>query len=593
MRAAIALSTLGVTQLNSRAKVSASKDGQLIDVRWGLASANGRLAILNELDYIARQPIELPNSGTVTTLSLNGVVTEQICVQANDTIVIRRQPRSPTQIYYWIGPDTLEIDHDLDRLAASLRSITCLDRSSLLHFIWRGRPITGRTLYEGIRSLRVGEELVCEPMRRPIIRRFWWPLHSEPLHHDGEILRKEALGRLEAAVVRDATLPKISNFEKHQLSRTALLLSGGVDSSFIAAIAHRNNIPVNAFTVSFKDSYGLNEFTFASHVARLLRMPHQEVRIDEDDAKRHLAIVLSSSHPRAVIASITQSALLEAIAHHGHTHLLSGLGADECFGGYHKPLEYLAGQLQHMTKRHMDLSGLFNMPLAKLLRMRAALFLGIAEFFPLRKLSRIASETPEIHDLVDGDITFYREALVAKPFANPLELMAAHEYQYRLSELLLPAFETNALNSKPTISYPFLDPTVFLWASALDPGLCYWEKDGAWWAKRLLRETAKAFLPPKIIMRKRQILLAPIGHWLLVRSFRKIFIEEIADSYFWKLRILRTTARSQLLKCLQQYREINTDNAWQEQLWVILVLCAWTNRRETNLIRTDTPVGYD
>ena len=103
MRAAIALSTLGVTQLNSRAKVSASKDGQLIDVRWGLASANGRLAILNELDYIARQPIELPNSGTVTTLSLNGVVTEQICVQANDTIVIRRQPRSPTQIYNWIS----------------------------------------------------------------------------------------------------------------------------------------------------------------------------------------------------------------------------------------------------------------------------------------------------------------------------------------------------------------------------------------------------------------------------------------------------------------------------------------------------------
>jgi asparagine synthetase B (glutamine-hydrolysing) len=408
-----------------------------------------------------------------------------------------------------------------------------------------------------------------------VVRRYWWPLHVEPLQADEGALRNEALERIDAAVVRGIAASHLSG--KFGRANPAILLSGGVDSSLIAALASRHDVPLVSYTVAFNDTYGLNETAFASRVARSLRMPHRVVRVGVEDAARLMKGVLAEPYPRAAAAAITHAALIEAIAVHGHSYLLSGLGADECFGGYHKLLEHLAAQLHHMRKRGMNLVDLLNVPLTRLLRMREALFLGVAEFFTLRRMSQIAADDTLVREFPVADQSFYRGALQIKPDAHPLELMAAHEYQYRLSEQLLPALR-GGLGATPTV-YPFLDPTVYLWASALDPSHCYWHEDGAWWAKRLLREVAKQLLPAEIVMRKRQVLLAPVAHWLLTKSLRATIIEEIADSAFWKFGVLRRAGRDQLLTKLRRYQVLDPSSAWQEQLWVVLSLCAWVNRR--------------
>jgi asparagine synthetase B (glutamine-hydrolysing) len=501
-----------------------------------------------------------------------------LLIGRDKTIAFRRLPRA-APLYYKIRPHTIELDHDLERAATSGERSARLDEHGLLHFAWRGRSRPGHTLYQGVYSLSVGEELICPPNQEPFVRRYWWPLYEGRLPEDNDLLSVEVLRRIDAAVTDAASEYYTSQSYPGSQIGPALLLSGGVDSSLIAALAHRRAIPVTGFTVAFDETYGLNETEFASRVARSLRIPHHVVHVGNGEVLQLLHKVLAAPQPHPVPAAITHVALSEAIRAAGHSSIWSGLGADECFGGYHKQLVYLAAQLHQIRARSIGLGNLFDIPLWRLLRMREVLFLGVAEFFSLRELMEVACDTGAVRTLAVDDHNFYREAFSVKPNSNPLELMAAHEYQYRISELLLPAF-TAGLSARDSFSfkYPFLDPTVYLWASALDPARCYWYEDGAWWAKPLLRAIAKQYLPDEIVMRKRQVFLAPLGHWLLSKSLRIMIMEQIADSNFWELEVLKWSARDRLLTELRHYNVPRQDGEWLEQMWVLLTLCTWVNR---------------
>jgi hypothetical protein len=226
-----------------------------------------------------------------------------------------------------------------------------------------------------------------------------------------------------------------------------------------------------------------------------------------------------------------------------------------------------------------NLATLFDVTIPRVMRMPDLLFVGIAEFFTLPELTRWSIDKMRVPHLVVGDIAFYQGALAALPEAEPLQLMFAHEYQFRVSELLLPALGPDSAGDALTLAFPFLDPDVFLWAAALGGERYYWHERGAWWAKRLLREAAGPVLPQSIIMRKRQVLLAPLAHWLLSRSLRTGVMEEIGDSPLWRFGVLRRRLRDTLLNKLGRYRVVDLENRWQEQLWVVLVLCSWFNRR--------------
>ncbi len=528
-----------------------------------LSSANGRLALQTN-----RHSPQYNNAAE----RLNSPDFEgSVVIKPDGTVLFRRQPGSCRQVYLHIGQDIIAFDDQLERLAAnSIFPETSFDEASILHFLWRGRALPRKTFYSSILTLLHGEELVCEADRSPYVRRFWWPLHLGDLPLDEEELRKEAICRLGEALARCV------NSSEH----TALLLSGGVDSSLLAALGIRQGINFSAFTIAFDESYGLNETEFAKSVASARDIPHHEVHLDLDDAISLLGEILDAPLPRAAPAAITNDAILAAIGKRGMNVAVSALGADECFGGYHKMLEYLAVHLLESKDGNPLTREVLEWPCNSLLELNARMFPGVAEFFTLSELMNIAHDPSLLCDMLAVDQDFYRGCLNVKPSANPLELMAAHEYQFRLAELLLPTFASPHKNLLPVIAYPFMDPAVYLWASALDPRHCFWHEKDAWWAKRLLRSVAMDFLPEEIVMRKRQIFMAPIQHWLLNERMQNIFIEEIADSALWGLGVLRSQIREEILLGVRANDVALRDIGWQHKVWSILVLCAWINRRE-------------
>jgi asparagine synthase (glutamine-hydrolysing) len=114
-----------------------------------------------------------------------------------------------------------------------------------------------------------------------------------------------------------------------------VLLSGGVDSSLIAAIARSKVEKIKAFTVGFDDKV-LDERQSARETAAYLKIDHYsaEVKFDDffDDFERIINIVEEPVDGGSIFPMYTLSKLASSKV----KVVLSGQGADEPLGGYTK-----------------------------------------------------------------------------------------------------------------------------------------------------------------------------------------------------------------------------------------------------------------
>jgi asparagine synthase (glutamine-hydrolysing) len=113
----------------------------------------------------------------------------------------------------------------------------------------------------------------------------------------------------------------------------AVFLSGGVDSSAVANLAHRAaRTPVHTFTLAFEEAE-LNEAPFARRIADAIGTEHREVLLTEGEFVAHLDEALDALD-QPTFDGINAYAMSRAIRAAGFTVALSGAGGDELFGGY-------------------------------------------------------------------------------------------------------------------------------------------------------------------------------------------------------------------------------------------------------------------
>ena len=117
-------------------------------------------------------------------------------------------------------------------------------------------------------------------------------------------------------------------------------LSGGVDSSIIAAIASKKINNLRTYTIGFEkgeDPYGGNndESQYAQEFAEKLNTIHKTIRVKASDFKNILEeFVHYSDQPFGVSSGLGIYLITKKARKDGVKVLLSGDGADEMFGGY-------------------------------------------------------------------------------------------------------------------------------------------------------------------------------------------------------------------------------------------------------------------
>jgi asparagine synthetase B (glutamine-hydrolysing) len=143
----------------------------------------------------------------------------------------------------------------------------------------------------------------------------------------------------------------------------ALLLSGGLDSSIIAAVAQDLGKPLPPFVFAAREPVKLqsdeeSDLVCARLVAAHLKLPLREILIDRKRVIRNvpLAILLAET-PRATIVDPC-TALIEAaktLARAGFSSVIMGESADDLFGSFTFALRYKRGQgLRKYCREQLD-----------------------------------------------------------------------------------------------------------------------------------------------------------------------------------------------------------------------------------------------
>jgi asparagine synthase (glutamine-hydrolysing) len=489
-----------------------------------------------------------------------------------DTLFVARDPLGQRQVYYRRAADATLVCSELGPLLADPSWPREMDFESAVNYLRRGLPLPGRTLAKGVESVPAAHVLVCEPRAHPRAQRYWTPLLPTPERLTRKLLLANVEGALDAAVTR-------------RLDRrgSALLLSGGVDSSYIASAAVRKIPPkrLKGYTIQYEPGYGRNEGRYAALVTRATGARHELVTLTPSQAHARLRDVLASPAPCGAWSTITHYRLLTEVAAGGERCLLSGLGADEVFGGYDKYLDYYFRQRRYAGRwARPDEVDWFEALLGDREEAGRRLFPGIAAFFGERQLRKSLYRPFAALDFGDYDRAFYRECRRLKPDAHVFEMMVAHECHHRIPDLLMSNFEPVARALGVSASYPFLDPSVVSWGSYIGPSDRYWHENGYWWAKKLLREVAAKLIPPPIVMRRRATYDAAVADWLCEPEFGPATLERFASSRFWQVGLLRPSLKTDLLERAKRLPASldRTDRRWLDEFWVVLTLSAWHDR---------------
>jgi asparagine synthase (glutamine-hydrolysing) len=446
-----------------------------------------------------------------------------------------------------------------------------LDVTAAFHYLACGLAPPHRTLAERVTPLPAAHVVTWEPGRALCAQRYWTPLDDASKKAPDDDSRAAIATALDRAIA-----------ERLDGGTQALLLSGGVDSSYLAATAaaRLGGARVHAYTIEFTARYQKNETEYARLVAHAAGITHHVVPLHAPEALALLEPTLASAEPCAAWATVTHRRLLAAIAGDGHKHLVSGLGADETFGGYHHFLEFYFRSRDHLKRwAAPDAVDSFEALLCDRTAGQSILYPGVARFFADAALTRAVTPPFRRWHFVTHLEEFYRECRRVKPGAHVFEMMIAHECQRRIPDLLFANFEPVARALGVRTVYPFLDADLVRLVSGMGAASRYWRAQDTWWNKKLLRELAAARIPATILARKPTSYTAPFVDWMGEPAFARPTLARLRRSRLWKLGLLRRDllARIEAEQARGPLRG-KKPAPWIEELWALLTLGAWYDR---------------
>lgn len=464
---------------------------------------------------------------------------------------------------------------ELSPLMHSPSGQNALNEEAVFWYLAFGMPPPGQTLIKNIHRIPAAHLWKWE-LNSPIMQqRYWTPLVAgSPTEATEEFIDK-ARNTLELCTHRRLTAAQ----------KQGIFLSGGVDSTFLAVTAKMMGVSLHSFTSEFEESYGLNETVYAAEVAKWLEIPHHVVPVSIDHSIEQLdAAVLSAAEPCPAWATLTHFQVLAAAQQLGIKTMLSGLGADEIFGGYDHFRGYYSRFLRYKM-HHTQPKGThaFEALLMKESQVeRRVLYPGVARFFDDKALEA-GLESPYNKWQYAGHLRqFYRECLRIKPEAGEMELMVAHECQHRIPDLLFTCFEPLSRRMGVDVRYPFLDPDMIELVAGLSVTSRYRTPSGKFSLtlkklmprfKYAMMKMAEDRVPKEICERPRKSYTLPFGQWLFHPGFGDYVVSRMNNSKFWETGIVKKEYVDDILKKI-----VPGPNPYVFQVWALFTLTEWYDR---------------
>jgi asparagine synthase (glutamine-hydrolysing) len=349
-----------------------------------------------------------------------------------------------------------------------------------------------------------------------------------------------------------------------------LFLSGGVDSSLIAAVA-RDLHPEKSIT-----AYGLrfgeesfDEGGFASKVAEDLKMDYVPVWAQPEDIPGMLREVIATSGEPLADPAWIPTAMLSKRAAEDIRISLSGEGADELFGGY--PTYFGAGIAERYARlpawvRQLVRTQVERWPPSDKKVTLSFLLKRFVQGDELDGLSRHILWNSSLAPAILAPIGIYPtlSAWSGVEGETLLDEIQRYDLERSLAEGLLTKADRASMHSALELRAPFLDLSVMEFAATLS------EKQRVRGVKTkvFLKEYATRYLPENIVYRKKRGLSVPLASWLRgpLRSWAET---KVTDPVLGSIGVRQDAVRG--LFDAHQRREADHGRA----LWALIVVSEW------------------
>jgi asparagine synthase (glutamine-hydrolysing) len=369
----------------------------------------------------------------------------------------------------------------------------------------------------------------------------------------------------------------------------ASFLSGGLNSSIVTALASRSDPSIEAYTIAFRaQDQRLEAMPDDSHFARKMaaflgiRLHEIEIQPDVVDLLPRMVDILDE--PIGDPAAINTLLMCEAARDAGVKVLLSGMGADELFGGYRKHLACL------MTARYRRIpasvrSGVIaplvgHLPVAAGGRgirsvrwaQRFLSFADLPEEAAFRR-SYTLYDPGELVELLNPDLAAHVDGVIASHSSiyddnnlpDHVSRMCLADTRLFMPGLNLTYTDRASMAASTEVRVPFVDPVVFGAAFSL-PGQ---DKIRGRVQKAALKEAARAWIPREIIDRPKASFGAPLRAWV-TNDLRELVDDVLIGGNLVSGGLLR---REPIVRLIADQRSGRRDQS--KQIWQLLTLELW------------------
>jgi asparagine synthase (glutamine-hydrolysing) len=419
-----------------------------------------------DTEAVLASVLELGNAGLA---SLNGMFGLCIWDDRIGSFLLARDRFGAKPLYVYEDSNCIAFASELRTLLGIEGLDHTLDPVGFQDLLSYRYNLAPHTMFARIRKLPAGCVLRFDGRTSRIERFAEIELH-EPAKARSEADYLAELHTLMGSAVRSQLMGEVP---------MGVLLSGGLDSSAIAAYVRRAGAHLKAYSIGFPE---VNEFEFSREVARQFDLDYVEVMMTQDELRADMDEVIAQlDEPMADPACFALSRLSRRIRE-DVTVVLSGEGGDELFAGY--------GHHQLALRQGLDRDTLF-----------AHFFFQSANFLDANNWLRDKTLPPHHLRLRTH---FDR----ADTTLNGMQCLELHSW---MPENLMMKADKVLMTHSLEGRFPFLDLDLWRFASALPQSM---KLPHAGSSKHVLRRLMFTQLPRSVIDRRKMGFTVPPAFFL-------------------------------------------------------------------------------
>lgn len=462
-------------------------------------------------------------------------------------------------LYWYFDDEHFMFASELKAFYANDDFKKVIDKSALSEFLSFGYISTPKTILENCHKLTPGHFLKIDKNKQITITQYWNPKAYYECKQDF------SLNKLSALLDESFALRMVSDVP------VGLFLSGGVDSSLVAASLAKQGFKPDTFTIGFADER-FDESSYAARVADVLGLKNTTFIFDPSSAEdliRKLAYIYdepfgdSSALPTMFLAANTRKNVKVS---------LSADGADELFGGYDRYKWTI--ERRHAQRKFRFLGAILpSIPneLAIKIVSSIGLSMGKDKFLRIKNslmadtlLSQYAVDITHFRrdDLMDNGLAL-NESYEKYTLENDLESMMLFDFCRYLPDDILVKVDRASSSVGLEARDPFLDHRLveYIFSANIDAKMPNAEPKG------ILKILLSEYLPKELVYRPKKGFGVPIESWL--RTSLAHLLEEALDERsmeeFFDVKYVTTLKDDFLASSPVDF----------EKLWYIVVFQLW------------------